>query len=70
MGSLAPADAEEGRLLKTQGIRARWILNGIAIVLAIVIVAVLAFSVSVSSYYYDSVQNGLETKAQIGRAHV
>jgi len=51
-------------LLRFRGLKGRWMLGGILIVLAIVIVGVLAFGISVYSYYYSAVQTGLETKAK------
>ena len=50
--------------LSTRGIRRRWLINGIAVVLAIIILAVLIFSFSISRYYYTNMITGLEAKAQ------
>jgi two-component system OmpR family sensor kinase len=50
--------------LKLRGIRGRWMLGGIAVVLGVVIIAVAAFSLVIGSYYHGSVRTGLEAKAQ------
>ena len=50
--------------LSARGIRRRWLINGIAVVLLIIILAVLIFSFSISRYYYANMMTGLEAKAQ------
>ena len=50
---------------RKSSIRTRWMVNGVLIVLAIVIVAVAAFAVAVHSYYYSSVRSSLEAKAKV-----
>lgn len=47
-----------------RGIKGRWMLNGIAGVLLLVTVAIVAFSLAVYNYYYSAVRTGLENKAQ------
>ncbi len=42
------------------GIRKRWILNSISVVVVVVLIAVSAFSIAMASYYYTSVSAGLE----------
>jgi len=49
--------------IKVKGIKQRWMLTGIAIILVIVIVAVTAFSISMAGYYYQSVRTGLVSRA-------
>ncbi len=48
---------------KLRGIRKRWIFNSITAVLLIVLLAVVSFSVAISSYYYSTMRSGLETRA-------
>lgn len=50
--------------MKLHGIKARWMINGIAVVLAFVIAGVAAFSFVAYSYYYSALQTGLESKAK------
>ena len=45
------------------GIRRRWMLNSIAVVVVIAFVAVTAFSAAMASYYYTSVSTGLKNTA-------
>lgn len=45
------------------GIRRRWMLNSIAVVVMIAFVAVVAFSAAMASYYYTSVSTGLKNTA-------
>ena len=51
--------------MRIKGIRGRWVLNGLAVIFTVALMVVFAFSLSVSSYYYSSIQSGLETKAQV-----
>jgi signal transduction histidine kinase len=46
------------------GVRRRWLLNSMALTLFVVLIGVTAYSVSVSAYYYGSVQTSLMTKAK------
>ncbi|MGN0968260.1 MAG: sensor histidine kinase [Oscillospiraceae bacterium] len=46
---------------KGGGIRKRWILNSISVVVVLVLIAVSAFSIAISSYYYTSMSAGLES---------
>ena len=46
------------------GIRRRWILNSISVVLVLVLVAVVAFSIAMASYYYTSMSSDLESTAK------
>ncbi|MEA4965055.1 MAG: ATP-binding protein [Oscillospiraceae bacterium] len=45
------------------GIKNRWYLNTISIILAVVIAFVIIFSLLVASYYYSNMRSGMETKA-------
>ena len=49
---------------KIRGIRKRWMLNSISVVLLVVLVAVSAFSIAMSSYYYASLSTGLTNTAK------
>ena len=42
------------------GIRRRWLMNSISVVVVLIFVAVVAFSVAMASYYYTSVSSSLE----------
>ena len=46
------------------GIRRRWMVNSIAVVVIIAFVAVVAFSAAMASYYYTSVSTGLKNTAE------
>lgn len=50
--------------MKMHGIRKRWMINNVLIVLTIVIICVLAFSVFSAVYYYSGMQTALKTKAK------
>ncbi len=52
------------RLKKITGIQKRWLVNNVSIMVALVIVAVLVFSLSIAVYYYSNVSSGLEAKAK------
>lgn len=52
------------RALKIKGLKKRWLLNSMLIMLVIVIVSIGAFTVAVSSNYYIGVQTSLENKAK------
>lgn len=47
-----------------KGIKGRWMINGIAGVLLVVFVSIIAFSIAVYNYYYSTARTGLENKAQ------
>jgi len=52
------------RNMNFKGIKGRWMLNGIAGVLIVVVVSIIAFSAAVYNYYYSAARTGLENKAQ------
>ena len=52
------------RALQLRGLRQRWIFNTVMPVFALVLLIVVLFSTGVSSYYYGTMQKGLETRAQ------
>ncbi|PKM72504.1 MAG: sensor histidine kinase [Firmicutes bacterium HGW-Firmicutes-16] len=47
-----------------KGIKGRWMVNGIAGVLLVVFVSIIAFSIAIYNYYYSTARTGLENKAQ------
>lgn len=49
---------------KPRGIKGRWLINSLTVVVAIVLTGVIAYSVSISSYYYSGMKASLETKAK------
>ncbi len=51
-------------MARTTGIRRRWMTNSLGVVLFVVLLAVSAFSVAMGSYYYATMSNGLEAKAE------
>ena len=52
------------RPTKRQGIRRRWMLNSISVVLLVVVIAVTAFTLAMSGYYYSTMGSSLENQAQ------
>ena len=52
------------KTLQLRGLRQRWIFNTVMPVFALVLLIVVLFSTGVSSYYYGTMQKGLETRAQ------
>lgn len=50
--------------MKLKGIRGRWMVNSIIVVVLIAVIAILAFSAAMNNYYYTSLRTGLESKAQ------
>lgn len=49
---------------KNRGIRRRWMVNSISVVLLVVLVAVTAFSIAMSSYYYTNLSTGMTNTAK------
>ncbi|HJF00928.1 sensor histidine kinase [Flavonifractor plautii] len=49
---------------KITGIRKRWMVNSISVVLFIVLLAVAAFSAAMGSYYYSTLSESLKQKAE------
>lgn len=60
----SPEHESESTWFHVRGIRGRWMLNGIAVVLIAVIASVCAFSIAISRYYHTGLLTGLESKAQ------
>ncbi len=57
-------------MAKVTGIRKRWMLNSISVILIIVLFAVAAFSAAMASYYYSTLTTGLESKANAAASSV
>ncbi len=55
---------EKRHTLRLRGLRQRWIVNTVAPVFAILVLIVVLFSAGVSSFYFGTMQRGLETRAQ------
>ena len=49
---------------KITGIQKRWLFNNLSIVILLVVLCVVAFSLSFTMYYYSNMQSGLESKAK------
>ena len=53
-----------GRALRVRGLRQRWIVNSIMPILILLGLLVALFSAGISSYYYGTMQDGLEKQAR------
>ncbi len=51
------------KALRLRGLRQRWIVNTVMPVMVLLVLIVTLFSAGVSSYYYSSMQKGLESRA-------
>lgn len=47
-----------------KGIRKRWMTNSIGVVIVVILLAVTVLSVAMGSYYYATMSNGLQSKAE------
>ena len=47
---------------KKSGIRHRWMVNNVSLMVLLILVAVTAAALAISSYYYSCMQSGLEAK--------
>jgi ornithine carbamoyltransferase len=61
---VAGVDQKNWKAFRLRGLRRRWILNTVLPVSLVLIIVVALFSVGISSYYFGSMQKGLETRAQ------
>ena len=52
------------KVLQLRGLRKRWIFNTVMPVLALLVLIVVLFSTGVSSYYYQSMEDGLTKQVQ------
>ena len=61
----SPAGAErETRVQHSPGgLKGRWIVNSLSLVIAILVAAVVIFSVATSNYYYSSMRENLKNRA-------
>ena len=48
---------------KIRGIRRRWLLNSVSVVMFIVVLAVVGFTAAMARYYYDAIEEGLTARA-------
>lgn len=48
---------------QTGGIRRRWMINSMGGVFLVILLAIVAFSVAMATYYYDSMLTGLQSRA-------
>ena len=53
-----------GRLRSPQGLQGRWLKNILSLVVAVVIIAGVAFTLAAAAYSYTAMRTGLETKAK------
>ena len=53
-----------GRLRSPQGLQGRWLKNILSLVVAVVIIAGMAFTLAAAAYSYTAMRTGLETKAK------
>jgi len=61
---VAGTNQNSWKAFRLRGLRRRWMLNTVLPVSALLIVVVALFSVGISSYYFGTMQKGLETRAQ------
>ncbi len=47
-----------------RGIRRRWMVNSVGVVLSFVVLAIIAASVGLSNYYYSSMRTGMEARVK------
>ncbi|WP_455581681.1 sensor histidine kinase [Dysosmobacter sp.] len=57
-------DQRRNAPLRVRGLRQRWIINTVMPVLVLLVLIVTLFSAGVSSYYYGTMQKGLEERAK------
>ena len=50
--------------IRLRGLRRRWMINTVAPIFAVLIMIVILFTAGISSYYFGTMQKGLETRAQ------
>ena len=55
--------------LKVKGIRQRWLLNSISILVMILVVVVAAFSLIIKNYYDSSILTDMESKARMAASY-
>ena len=52
------------RPLRLRGLQRRWLFNTVMPVFLVLVMVAVLFSVGISSFYYGSMQKGLESRAQ------
>lgn len=57
-------NSKRRRALRIRGLRQRWIANTVAPIFVLLVVLVTLCSAGIASYYYSSMQKGLETRAR------
>ena len=57
-------NSKRRRALHIRGLRQRWIVNTVAPIFVLLVVLVTLCSAGIASYYYSSMQKGLETRAR------
>lgn len=55
--------------LKVKGIRQRWLLNSVSVLVMILLAVVIAFSVVIKNYYDSSILSDLESKARTAASY-
>ena len=56
-------ERERDRGFRVRGLKNRWMLSSMAVMLLLTLLALTAYAAAIGSYYYSSVRTGLETKA-------
>ena len=51
-------------MIKTGGLRRRWLLNTVGVVFALGLVCVMAVTASYATYYYSNMQSDMENRAK------
>ena len=59
---------ERDRPFRVRGLSRRWMLSSMAAMLLLTLLALIAYTAAIGSYYYSSVRTGLETKASSSSA--
>ena len=61
---MAKKRMQKWEALRLRGLRRRWLFNTVMPVFLLLVLLVVAFSSGICSYYYGTMQKGLETRAQ------
>ena len=61
---MAKRGIQKWEVLRLRGLRRRWLFNTVMPVFLLLVLLVVAFSSGICSYYYGTMQKGLETRAQ------
>ena len=60
MGAVSPVN----RRLHPRGIRGKWMLNSMLLVVLVVVLGTVAYSAAIGSYYYSGIRSAMESKAK------